>query len=187
MRIIGDMHGHFDAYFDFIRSLGNSPSIQVGDLGVGIRGFNFPEKVDGPHFFIRGNHDNPEVCQKHPNYLGDFGFDQLLGVFFVSGGYSIDRVYQLMTDDYYPDEELTYMQLERAIGEYETVKPEIMVTHDCPHSVLGYHNRTCYALQAMLEIHRPRLWLFGHHHEGFTKEIDGTSFICVAQDTFVDI
>ena len=34
-------------------------------------------------------------------------------------------------------------------------------------------------MQALLGIHRPELWLFGHHHFWFTKQVDFTIFQCV--------
>lgn len=69
-----------------------------------------------------------------------------------------------------------------------------MITHTCPSSVIGlvrgnkdYSSRTDQALQSMLESHTPKLWVFGHFHTSFDEVINGTRFVCVDKNCFVDI
>jgi predicted phosphodiesterase len=33
--------------------------------------------------------------------------------------------------------------------------------------------------QQMYTIHKPDLWIFGHHHKSFDETIGGTRFICL--------
>lgn len=88
MFLIGDVHGKFDRYGEILTGL--PCSIQLGDMGIGF-GLDdlFPKADPTKHRFLRGNHDNPELCRRHPNYLGDFGFE--FGIFFISGAFSVDR------------------------------------------------------------------------------------------------
>lgn len=194
MNFIGDIHGKWWAYKKIIEAL-KGPSIQVGDFGFG---FNELDRVVPPywdmrHRFIRGNHDCPEKCQKHLNYLGDYGVTDD-GIFFVGGAYSIDRTWRIEGVSWWWNEEIQYHHYDTIIHTLEQVKPDIMVTHDCPKDIArrlpGMHangkidmpNRTCDVLMpALLEAHRPKLWVFGHYHESFDEVIDGTRFVCLKE------
>ncbi len=70
MHFIGDVHGYVKTYLKYINRRIKGPSIQVGDMGMGF--VKFPDSWDDQHTFIRGNHDDPEVCQAHPNYRSKF-------------------------------------------------------------------------------------------------------------------
>ena len=71
------------------------------------------------------------------------------------------------------NEELSIEQGIFALEEYERVKPEIVVSHDCPEQcaekLLRDHqpripSRTGQLLGRMFEIHQPKKWIFGHWH-----------------------
>lgn len=34
-------------------------------------------------------------------------------------------------------------------------------------------------LQKMLEIHAPKVWVFGHYHKDWQSNIEGTKFVCL--------
>lgn len=196
MIFIGDVHGHFEAFNILLERFPEEICIQVGDLGVG-----FPKKKDPfipkNTFFIRGNHDSPQVARTYANYLGDFGYKIIddKKVFYVSGAWSIDANKRTEGIDFWSDEELTIAQLQNAIDLYEEIKPDIVVTHDCPTEVgeallnryhipgtnprPKYKTRTDQALQAMFEIYQPKHWIFGHYHTDWTQIINGTEFNCL--------
>ena len=82
------------------------------------------------------------------------------------------------------------MQGRGAISDYSMISPRIVLSHDCPTSVLSWFvtnpckdkpSRTNVILQQMLERHRPCFWIFGHHHQTNTFEIDGTTFYCLSE------
>jgi len=112
---------------------------------------------------------------------------------FVGGGLSVDRRMRTEGFDWWPDEELSIAALNALVNRYVDALPHTMVTHDCPESVadamMARHNlskftdpsRTRQAFQSMFELHRPRLWIFGHWHHSFDGVIDGTRFICLAE------
>lgn len=188
MQFIGDVHGHFDEY-KWIVSQCYDDTFQVGDLGI----FREPDMAKVPessnNLFIRGNHDNPALCRKHPNYLGDFGYLDTPDIFFVSGAYSIDQDWRTPGYDWWRDEELNTQQFKEARQLYNEKKPSIVVSHDCPltcqdeirkvASLIRINSHTPVALDGMFEDHQPDVWIFGHYHIRFNQTIQGTKFICV--------
>lgn len=77
MRIIGDVHGHIADYMTLAAA--SQESIQIGDMGLGFRGVSL--EPNPAHRFFRGNHDAPQACREHPNYLGDWGYDEARDLF----------------------------------------------------------------------------------------------------------
>lgn len=176
---IGDVHNNIAELLksiDEIRAIDpDAIVIQVGDIG------NVHElpKLGEKDFFIQGNHDPLKDCLQHPNFLGKFGYKH--GVFFLGGAESNGMGYK--------NEELTDEELAEAVKLYETVKPEIVVTHDLPESIREdlyvafkkpKNSRTALALEQMWQIHGPNVWACGHFHSHKTKVIDGTSFIVLS-------
>jgi hypothetical protein len=210
MRFIGDIHGCFTDYEKLTR--GCDASIQVGDFGLG-----FPkepvtydkvtqkftrEKIPflGPtHRFIRGNHDGPEACAAHPNWIADGTYEN--DMFFLGGGYSIDHAARTPGIDWWADEELSYSKLMWLMDRYERQKPRIMVSHEGPSSVIqtiffdelgwakigAWPSRTSSALQEMFLVHQPDYWLFGHWHNRQERTINGTKFIALGEMDYVDL
>jgi len=207
MFFIGDVHGYYNQYERLIKT--HSNTIQVGDMGVGFKKtlsngevmfFANPSHknmVKSGARFIRGNHDNPNVCKKHSQYIHDGTIeDTPLGkMMFIGGAYSIDKEYRTKDYDWWEDEELSYQELSKMIDKYLEVKPDVMVTHDCPESILAYihshhfgiNTRTGQALDNMFSLHQPKIWVFGHHHKKFHMEIKGTRFYCCAELAVVEI
>jgi len=182
MYFIGDIHGTFPVYLNIVSRL-EGESIQVGDMGIKSN-CDLPQ-LAGNHKFIRGNHDDPELCRRHPNYLGDFGVRD--GMFFVGGAHSPDEGKRHVMVDWWPDEELTWKQWNDCVDLYSETRPDIVVTHDCPTSVavdffdIHGQSSTKKGLQALFDIHQPSLWVFGHHHRSLRRRKDGTRFVCVGE------
>lgn len=196
MWIIGDVHGRFNDYIDIIQAYSMEKSIQVGDMGVGFRypivgetdwakAFNF---VGLEHKFFRGNHDSPYECWKSPNHLGDYGYLPNEGIYYVGGGFSIDRQYRIEGVDWWSEEELTAGKQLHVLKEYKDYKPRIVLSHECP-TVFKPHclpNITSYIqsgterlLQALYEEHQPDIWVCGHYHIGVSKKLGKTQFVCL--------
>ena len=204
-RLIGDIHGNWYDYQLITASI-DFPSIQVGDFGIGFSNDYWHERVNdfhasGQHRFIRGNHDNPSVCrQDMVGYISDGVVEN--DVMFLGGAHSIDHIYRTEGVDWWKDEELSYKELYAAIELYATVKPRVMITHDCP-TLAAYYmfvqsgktiagkslhlTRTGEALQAMFEVHQPEFWFFGHWHYTTSQKINGTTFQCIGISDFVDV
>jgi len=204
--LIGDLHSKWASYIDILRDSGIERSIQVGDFGWGMSldpdpaSSAFPKQfqqhlltedldcIGGNHKYFRGNHDNPVLCAQHKHCLPDVYVDDSIGLMSVAGAFSIDRGNRTLGYDWWPEEELSYDQLFAAIDMYEKVKPRVMLSHDCPESVVGhmfsrynpdFGSRTRSALDNMFSIHQPDLWVFGHWHNSHVYHQQGTKFVCL--------
>jgi hypothetical protein len=168
------------------------PVVQVGDLGAGfVSAKDFRENVSEREDFrfIRGNHDDPAICRRDPRYLGDWGGGGAM--FWVSGAWSTDRAWRVEGRDWWPDEELNAAQMRDAFDAYAEARPRLMITHEgpaClfaaggPMQIRGYEtSATASLLQAMLDLHRPEAWIFGHHHVSRDFYLRKTRFRCLAE------
>lgn len=219
-RFIGDVHGKFGRYKTILAD-SPYPTIQVGDMGVGFKkqrpsvfvtegdhwSANPPhmQMVAGDHRFIRGNHDNPDVCRRHTQCIQDGSVES--GVMFIGGALSIDRAYRIEDFSWWADEELSQVQLDDLIDVYGVMRPRVMVTHECPESVAAmivgnmpdlmnggmikllprFASRTRVAFERMLSFHAPKLWIFGHWHVPFDYVHNGTRFVCLPELATMDI
>jgi hypothetical protein len=202
LRFIGDVHGHISQYLALCREAEHT--VQVGDLGFRRHYAEVVQQLDPlRHRFVPGNHDDYGALPPHA--LGDFGVHTAAGVemFFVRGAFSIDKKYRIPGLNWWPEEELSQEQLSEAIELYRTVKPSLVVTHDCPLSVTRWvgdpgvlrsfgfteepRTRTQVGLQAMLEAHQPARWIFGHYHRNTTFEAEGVQFTCLAELATLDV
>lgn len=202
MKLIGDVHGQYKAYHRFIKE--NPGTVQVGDLGVGFRrfgGWRDGSYLSNPYYdlmvatnawFIRGNHDNPGVCRNHKRCISDGHHETTqkgTKVMFIGGAFSIDRGFRKEGYDWWVDEELSQEEMWKFAEEYAKIKPDMMVSHDCPitavqamHSHHMFDNsRTQQFLQSLWNEHKPKLWVYGHHHMSFDEIIEGTQFVCLAE------
>lgn len=220
-RLIGDVHGKFSRYKKILDE-SPYPTIQVGDMGVGFRhtsdGVNhnagdfstnppYDKMVEGGHRFIRGNHDNPAVCKRHSQYINDGDYED--GTMFIGGALSIDKAYRHEGFSYWPDEEIDTLGLNDLVDHYVTLKPRVMITHECPEEVAeqivdhdrasmnrkayptkldpAYASRTRQAFQSMWSAHSPEEWYFGHWHVPFDHVLRGTRFVCLPELATIDV
>lgn len=187
--IIGDVHGKYKRYHEIIREKDRHPyTIQIGDFGFD---FETLKNVDpDKHKIVAGNHDNYDKIVNVPHYLGDYGNYTLNGVsfFFYRGAYSIDKQYRTIGIDWWEQEQLKIEDFMKARELYRETKPDVVLTHDCPESIVSYllpagstiyQNITGWALQELFNIHQPRLWCHGHWHCNWGMKINGTNFRCV--------
>jgi len=198
--IIGDVHGKVDSYVNLLEGyIENSESfsdefysVQIGDFGFREhytkRNELFQEKSfpKEKHFFFGGNHDDYHELPSF--HLGDFGtlpFNE--NVFFIRGAHSIDKNARIKGRDWFSEEQLGFKESMKCLKKYKRKKPEIVLSHDAPSSVVecmfpskdleNVHTRNF--LQELFEFHKPEVWIFGHWHENKEKEIEGTRFICL--------
>lgn len=215
LRIIGDVHAQIDSVINengrsnYLKlTEGCTYSIQLGDLGDAIAYQQIGESCDpARHKFLPGNHDDYDHLPPHA--LGDFGQSTLGGVpfFFVRGAQTSDQTKRLDLQQrlgkklWWEEEELTLAQVEQAVQAYRLAKPRLMLSHDCPASIRdcllrelsqadsakSSGSRTCEMLEQMLQVHRPEIWLFGHYHQDWKIQQDGTLFQCLGELSFVDL
>jgi len=216
MRFIGDVHGKYRPYKRIIK--GVTQSIQVGDMGVGFHKVRppFPDPfLDGvtydtnpPHYamtkegeshrFIRGNHDNPEVCKRQSQWIPDGHVEG--DMMFIGGAVSVDQEFRTEGVDWWRDEELSIKELDDLITKVADIKPRVMVTHEAPEFLvdgliiasgrgykLDWPSRTRQAFEAMYSLHKPELWIFGHWHVSFDYMEEGCRFKCLNELEYFDI
>ncbi len=223
LRIIGDVHQKYcdnrrmteDGWIDIpgYESLvkGAGRSIQIGDLGFNYSPLYWIDKEF--HKVLTGNHDNIDNRPHHD--LGDFGvynIPEFGDIFFVRGGFSIDHVHRVYGRDLFVNEELNLIEAEKALELYKSVKPDFMLSHDAPLSLVPENvedrhftenqmplpyisnpwmdvrtSNTQRLLQAMLDFHQPDRWYFGHFHISWTKKIGNTTFRCLKELEYVDL
>ena len=189
LTVIGDVHGKYDHYYKIIRQTEKFPNtVQVGDFGFK---YNILQNLDpNNHKILGGNHDNYSIINKYPHYLGDYGISNVGGIefFYYRGAYSIDRQYRTIGIDWWENEQVSIDQFMKARELYREIKPDIVITHDCPESLYRYllhpgatvyQNTTSWALDELFNIHQPKIWRFGHFHKSWSMTINGTHFKCL--------
>lgn len=191
IRFIGDVHGKFEEYHQIINETEHM-TIQLGDLGLGfgLDHLFYPKDKD---YFIRGNHDNPEVCRNNKAYLGEYGYLKDYNMFFVSGAYSIDKHLRTPGWDWWYDEEISNKSYNIIISKYKKDKPKILIAH-CPPddymeqlfpNCMKIDSNTGMLLSAMILEHKPEIMIFAHMHESIDVVIDGIRFVCLKElETF---
>ena len=200
LRLIGDVHGKIDQYISLAKDV--EYSIQLGDMGFNYNSLTALNPAN--HRAIAGNHDNYGRLTSH--FLGDYGLTpfQMDGeaIFFIRGGRSIDQHLRVPGVSWFWNEELSYFQMMDAIAAYSKAKPAIVLSHECParivaemHGATPFYfdgkliepSRTAIILEEMLAIHRPKLWVFGHHRRSWAREINGCKFRCLAELEVYDL
>ena len=195
MIYIGDVHGKYGPYKQIIKDC--QASIQVGDMGVGFfrsdgrphtnPPFDHMTKNGRNHRFIRGNHDNPDVCSRHKQWIPDGSLEG--DHMFIGGAFSIDKAYRTAGLDWWPDEELSWQRLCDMALAAKIHGPRVIVSHDCPKSIIQHmhshhlfdNSRTQEGLQLLYEEWQPEYWIYGHHHKSFKYKEGKTTFICLAE------
>ena len=196
-RIIGDVHGYYQEYLNLIADV--EFSLQLGDLDFD---YSFLDGVDSTkHKIILGNHDNYDLADKYPHFLGDYGYwlSPIGESFFVRGERSIDYKYRTVGKDFWNNEELNYREMNECLETWTSQPTDIVFSHGCPGSLIDVlfgqktwdgellkPSNTALLLNEMLKVHRPKLWMFGHHHRNVEVNIDGTTFICLAELAYRD-
>lgn len=169
---IGDLHGQYGKqYSDFVLNATNQ-SIQIGDFGLEkyhTEYAKYSSITHSNHKILFGNHDwYPNLNYAYS--LGNYGYLPELNAFYVRGAFSVDYKLRYSGIDWFSNEELSYSELYDCLDLYESIKPDVIISHDCPTIVRNAkygiydYTQTSVALQQMFDIHKPKLWIYGHHH-----------------------
>lgn len=184
--LIGDVHGKINSYWKIIQKH-KKRSIQLGDFGFKKEHEWHLENLDSDlHKVCFGNHDDPSFLNS-PHSLGDYSFLEEYSLMSIRGAFSIDKITRTEGLDWWPNEEMSYGELSNCVDFYAEKKPKIVVSHSCPEEIrkelFGIFEKsiTSNAMQIMLSLHKPDLWVFGHHHLYKNRTINGTKFICLPE------
>lgn len=190
--LLGDCHGMIDRYERIIKNLEGDgiQSILLGELGFQKEHnwfINSPYSTKN-HKILFGNHDYfPYLNLSYS--LGRFKNLPEYKMFAIAGGYSIDQQRRIEGLSWFREEEMNITEEMNCFKAYKKAKPEIVITHDGPMSaideIFNYSykfpngQRTNMYFENLLCYHRPRVWIFAHHHESRDKVIGNTRFICL--------
>lgn len=194
---IGDVHGKVDEYKKHLLNIekdSDNYSIQVGDFGLNKQWDWASKNVGENHYIIPGNHDQYPKCINHKRSCGNysffslkFDFGQELTLMTIRGANSIDKEYRTPGYDWFIQEELSTPEQYDAFDMYKTMKPSIVVSHDCPQSFrstffnIWDESATSMLLEDMFQYRQPMMWFFGHHHRNRLEFFKGTTFRCLAE------
>lgn len=210
-RLIGDIHGMVNDYKAYSIGDFSGPTIQLGDFGVGFGQNDYwYESINayhtaGNHRFIRGNHDNPAICKTMNGYITDGSIEN--DIMFIGGAWSIDNpdappgwYKRTKNVDWWEDEQCSEDQFKLFLELYDFWRPRVMITHDCPQVISHemffnsgflrgpeYKTRTAQVFNAMLDIHQPDEWYFGHWHKTMQYKYGRTLFHCIGELDYVDV
>lgn len=196
-RFIGDTHSNYNIYKNLVET-SKTKTIHVGDLGLcfekNLSDISFlNNKKD---FFVHGNHDNPDVCAKNSCFLGRYGYNESLDIFYVSGAHSIDNLDRTPGLDLFANEQLSMKEMADCINLYVKIKPKTVVSHTCPERVkievlkgktFILPTSTEFLLDSMYSLHSPKTWVFGHFHADMDMVHDFCRFVCVNLNSAKDI
>lgn len=206
IRLLGDIHGNLYSWEKHTKE--SEYTVQLGDFGIGF--FDSQEqkrlenwfKENPKHQFIRGNHDDPELCKSMEGrgYIPDGYVQEVDGVkiFYIGGAASYDRYYRVERNIlWWEDEELTFEEQVKVHDRYMEAKPDIVIAHDAPSLAIrpimfesgrfGLHkyvpSATNRFFDSLYKKHQPHRWFFGHWHypieEVVSYEGNATIFRCL--------
>lgn len=134
--------------------------------------------------------------------LGDVGFWTLKDLekkfpknfYFISGALSIDQDMRIEGISWWRDEELNWAECQECLELYNQVRPKYVISHDFPECISAMilkdvligagkqiKTKTGQLLNQLFQDHKPELWIGGHYHLSFDKNIMGTRFICMPE------
>ena len=202
--VVGDIHGKFDIFNEFIFLEKPDIIIQCGDNAYYWKKEN--KGVIKPQntkiYFIPGNHDNWDLFEEK---IGRYGKDPIeieknifmcpigstliinkLTILFIGGADSIDKKYRLPKISWWNQEILTYEDF-KYIKE-NVKKADIVISHTCP--IFFNVEVPCYdevndpsrqILNLICQKYQPKIWICGHWHkylENIYKKTN-TKWVCL--------
>ena len=185
LALIGDVHGKLEQYLDITKKC--PKTIQLGDFGFSKQHLWHIANVNPDnHKICFGNHDDTTFLDsKHS--LGNFSYIKDYDIFSIRGAFTIDGYRRTLGISIFDNEQLSYVQMLDCISLYESIKPKIVISHDAPQFIrsdvfdIYESSSTSKFLEQLFEIHRPEMWIFGHHHKRIDVNVLGTRFICLEE------
>lgn len=228
---VGDIHGKPAAFEHTLATAlnrGVTSIVQVGDFWI-YDGSKEPTKLERiitrvcrdarmdadlvDYRFIDGNHENfdfltpdaadPVRISEHVTYIPRGSRVTLAGadLLFLGGASSADREWRTEGKTWWPAENITEDQLDRALTTSGRGPVDVLVTHEATTAVFadlcargghtfdkmndppGDANRV--KLDQLVDAARPRALVHGHHHTGYASVHDGVRVVSLSLETRV--
>ena len=200
LTLISDVHGQIKEYEKIANEF--EYTLQIGDCS-----FHYDNIALDPfrHKIFLGNHDNYDSAHYCPNVLPrGFGLEKHGGIefFYVRGAFSPDVIFRKLEEQksglrtWWNEEELSFEEMFDCFVEYAQCEPKYVFTHTCPTFLLeevgtpgalkgylweNYVSKSSQLLQMMWKQFEPELWVFGHFHRYWEKEVNNTRFVCLPE------
>lgn len=209
--VVGDLHGDWGKLNALIAQKQPEYVLQCGDFGWWpaleikrpvLYGQQKPWKLKGVKpgkanvFWCDGNHEDhwalkrgePGRSYEKVMYMprgSTISLPDGRVVLFMGGASSIDRSERTMGVDWFPDEIISYPELDEALA-HDRV--DIVISHTCPvefsvrcnNGSDGKNDDPCrVALSAILKKYKPGLWVFGHWHRAQEGRHNNTYWQCL--------
>lgn len=204
---------------EFAKDSGAQAILHVGDFGYTFsRKFMSDvqyalRRAGIPLAFVDGNHENHSLltglvdayCDMNGGQLGPIPWPKHPDIFYLprtfrwewsglrflalGGAHSVDRQWRVPGVDWWPDETISWQQLDKAIDDGPA---DVMICHDVPAGVdipwitnnpLGLPREEIYAaethrnaLRKVVNEVRPKVLYAGHYHGRLTTELDGHGY-----------
>lgn len=216
LRVVADVHGRYDQFaklcksdIDYVVQLGDFGF----DLSY-LERFD-PDRVKilaGNH----DNYDaipgySEYFLKTGMNNLHPWCFFAVRGAFSIDVNERKINQYKTGVKSWWGEEQLNYKQGKRCLSEYQAFvenkisndNPVVVLSHSCPDFVsklvgkpgilrqFGWHDEMVTSTQELLQdmyysCCEPDIWVFGHYHINWQKEIGMTLFICREELGYVD-
>jgi hypothetical protein len=191
--------------------------VQVGDFGYGwtafggkpfkaSRGFLSQEEMDiykaATKLWLDGNHENFDIIDVdggawQPEWIymrrGDVletprEDGSIIRAMFFGGASSIDKAQRTPHVSWWPQESITYGQVQRTLATIGNHKPmDVIFSHEHPTAVpyadaryegniFGQGDKDL--LDVLRKHYRPKYWFFGHHHVAAQGEVESMKWTC---------
>ena len=204
MIIFGDIHAYWPVLNSYLRHLPEnkiSNVIVCGDFGYWPKFKEFDLKHINTErckiYFCPGNHEDwwalpktYEITELYKNiFYCPFGTTLNIenkNLLFCGGAESIDKQHRRIGYDWFPDEIISYQDMEHLPPKSANI--DIVISHTCPSFVfnklpVAFNNKaldpSCKMLDFVHSIFRPKLWYFGHFHMYKKMNLDNTTFTCL--------
>lgn len=136
--------------------------------------------------------------------------------YWIGGALSIDLVYRVAhwlqanrdpsQKTWWAEEQLCLEEMGECREQWSIIKPELVISHTAPSAIINlfannrpgnildhfgwgydYQDVTSQFLTSLWDIHRPKLWVFGHFHLSYDATVRDTRFKCLAKLEHFDL
>jgi hypothetical protein len=202
MILLGDIHGDWNYLQKIVNSNSNKSIICLGDFGYWPNTEIWPPNITSttPIYFIDGNHENfwamkdndlllweePKKVRGNIYYLSrglTFKLEDK-NILCCGGGESIDRLYRTIGQNWFPEESISYTDVQKCIEKIKDEEIDLVITHAAPScfkietkinlfpiNKSPSENNLNYLVEAIVKYQEKMpLWVFAHYHQSATGE-----------------
>lgn len=193
--VVGDIHGKFRLFSNFLENKEYDYIFSCGDFGYWPEHINICEELKLPEntklYFCDGNHENHDTLKKLSNneicknvfYMnrGSVLTINNTNILFFGGANSIDYKYRTPGYDWFPEENISEKDINNLPN---NTNIDIVISHTCPLEtklpIFTFTDKRTDSnrnyLSYILNKYKPNLWFFGHWHERLTSSYNNTIF-----------